>query len=131
VNQPPLRTCPLCGSAYDAEKLGLRDYSWLTDTIPGASDVDFVVEQQSTGRLLAAEFKSEGERLPKGQRLLLKTLVRKGCDVWVCWQLHNGRIQRYVMNGTGNFGSMVVLTRQQFSKQVHAWWAEGLAQEAA
>jgi len=131
MNQPALRSCPICGSDYDPERLGLRDYSWLTDTLPGASDIDFVLEQKTTGRVLICEFKSAGEHLPLGQRLLLKTMVRKGCDVWVVWQRKDHKVQRAAMNGAGGLGPVASLTRQQFSRQVQAWWDSGQVEEAA
>ena len=131
MKQPPLRSCPTCGADYDPEKLGLRDYSWLVDEVPGASDLDFVLEQKLTGRMLVMEFKSAGESLPLGQRLLLKTLVRKGCDVWVVWQQRRGRVHRVTMDGAGRLSPVVSLTREQLSAQVLAWWREGRVEEAA
>lgn len=82
----PLRGCPLCGTRITDVDLGLRDYRWLKDALPGRvapMDVDFMLERKGSGLVL--EYKPPGAGLPMGQRLTLKFLVRLGVDVWIVW----------------------------------------------
>lgn len=131
MSQETLRSCPTCGGEFNPEALGLRDYSWLNEVVPGASDLDFALEQKSTGRLLIVEFKSQGQRLPMGQRLLLKTLARKGCDIWVAWQKRNGSIDVADLDGRGELVGFRNLTREGLAAAVDAWWATGSASSSA
>lgn len=82
-----LRGCPLCGAHVSDGQLGLRDYRWLGDTLPGRvapTDFDFVLERH--GRFLIIEFKPPGGALPMGQRITLKALARDPrFTVWIVW----------------------------------------------
>ena len=70
-----LRACPTCSTKVSAVQMGLRDYSsWLAEHMPGrvsGADIDCVLEQSRTGRVLFFEFKRKGQQLPTGQRLLV------------------------------------------------------------
>jgi hypothetical protein len=128
TNEVALRKCPCCGGPVTAG-LGLRDYgSWLADALPGrvsGSDIDVVVEQSKTDRMLMVELKPAGVPIPLGQRLLLRAMVRRGIDVWV-------------VNGEGpvEVGSMDALGEVRFvatlpdadalGGKVRKWWNDGL-----
>jgi hypothetical protein len=125
-----LRSCPTCGTAVAHTQLGLRDYSrWLADVLPGrvsGSDIDSVVEQSKTGRFLALEFKPLGAILPTGQRLLLKALVRRDIDVWVCWEDFKGHVEVGSMNRDGEILFVEKMTEAALGRKVAKWWNAGL-----
>lgn len=124
-----LRACPTCGTEVAEAKLGMRDYSrWLSSVLPGrvsGSDVDTVLEQAKTGRMLAIEFKRKGQLLPTGQRLLLKALVKRGVDVWVAWE-ETEHVEVGVMTDDGEVLFVQRLTIRQFGQKARAWWDAGL-----
>lgn len=129
--QDALRACPTCGTKVAETTLGLRDYSrWLADQLPGrvsGSDIDAVVEQSSTGRVLFMEMKPEGVRLPTGQRLLLRSMCRKGIDVWVVWEEKDGvHVQVGTMDPTGEVRFVQRMTVRQLGMRVKRWWNDGL-----
>lgn len=126
-----LRACPTCGTEVRHTKLGLRDYSrWLNEVLPGrvgGSDIDSVVEQNRTGRVLFMEFKPEGVSLPVGQRLLLRTMVKKGIDVWCVWEEKDGvHAQAGTMDETGEVRFVQRMTIRQLGMRVKRWWNDGL-----
>jgi hypothetical protein len=135
MTQPALRACPTCATPVSAAKLGMRDYShWLDGVLPGkvsGSDVDFILDQASTGRVLAIEFKEGNKRLGVGQRLLFKQLLSRGIEVWVAWEYQdaNGETE-HVLAGqftdSGEVTFMEKLTPAQFASKVKAWWYSGL-----
>lgn len=81
----PLRGCPVCGTKVEDADLGLRDFRWLDDALPGRvapTDIDFVLEKN--GRVLIQEYKPPGGPVRMGQRLTFKNFIRKmDADVWV------------------------------------------------
>jgi len=126
VTNDPLRGCPLCGTRVAAVNLGLRDYTWLGDTLPGRvapTDLDFVLEKN--GCFLVLEFKGDGAPLPQGQRITLKTLVRKGFDVWVVWSDDTKRVlAAFAMNERGETKTPVAFSRASLRLAVHSFWEE-------
>ena len=126
-----LRACPTCGSKCTEDQLGLRDYSrWLANVLPGrvsGSDIDSVIEQSKTGRMLFIEFKPLGAPLPTGQRLLLRACVRLGIDVWVAWEDFKGHVEVGVMNREGEVLFVQKLTNRQLGMKARAWWNAGLS----
>lgn len=82
----PLRSCPTCGTRVPNTTLGLRDYRWVSEGLPGKlapMDLDFVLE--SSGQFLCVEFKQPGQSIPLGQRITLRALVNSGWTVWTVW----------------------------------------------
>lgn len=119
-----LRGCPTCGTPVSDVDMGLRDYRWVSEAMPGRlapMDVDFILERRSN--LLAMEFKPEGMALPLGQRLTLKALRRLGIDVWVAWEgdkmVEVGQMDRF-----GNVGFVERMNRNKLRNQVTAWLKE-------
>jgi hypothetical protein len=84
VTNAPLRGCPLCHTPIADVDIGLRDYRWLGEALPGRvapTDIDFLLERR--GKFLIHEYKPKGMPVNKGQRIALTRLVRKGFDVWL------------------------------------------------
>jgi hypothetical protein len=100
----PLRACPVCGTRVeDTVHLGLRDYRWLNEELPGRiapMDLDFILEKNE--RFLIQEYKPKGAPLTMGQRLTLRALVRKaGADVWVVNEVDPKHFNVSVMDHDG------------------------------
>ena len=124
-----IRTCPLCQHPVEPGELGLRDYAWLSDALPGrngATDFDAVFTQNRTGRSLILEFKPGAAPLPMGQRLALQLFVLMGSDVWVAWDSDPQAIRVHKMDQNGQLSSVRVVTKDQFSGMLSEWWAKGL-----
>lgn len=136
MTQPPLRACPTCATPVSQTQLGMRDYSrWLVGVLPGkvsGSDIDFLLDQSSTGRMLALEFKAGNKPLGLGQRLLFQQLVDKGVEVWCVWEYQNAkgetdRVKVGVLDALGQVRFMQEITPAQLASQIKAWWNDGLA----
>lgn len=128
-----LRACPTCGTknkGENAKNLGLRDYSWFSAQLPGrvgASDLDAVVDQRSSGRVLIHEYKPKGVALPLGQRLLLRRFVELGCDVWVIWEdTKTDTVQVGDMSKEGEVLFIEDMSKNQLGAKVKTWWNLGL-----
>lgn len=129
MTQPELKACPTCGEDT-VKELGLRDYSrWVNPLLPGklgGSDVDFILDQAGTGRILVMEYKEGQKRLGVGQRLMLTALKHKGIDVWVVWEFTS---QGYVLAGelddTGEVRFTEKLTPHELGLKTKAWWYSG------
>lgn len=129
VTQPELLACPTCNTPVSKANLGLRDYSrWLTPILPGklgGSDLDCVVQQASTNRMLVIEFKEANKRITTGQRLLFKALKQRNVDVWVVWE-YDGYVMAGEMDSTGEVRFLQKLTAAQLGSKVKDWWYSGL-----
>lgn len=127
MTNAPLRGCPLCSTPIDNLDLGLRDYRWVTEALPGKvapMDMDFVLERN--GHVLIQEYKPEGAPLPLGQRLTLKTFVRMGCDVWVVWEGEK-KVQVGMMDRYGNVAFIESMTPAKFKRKTTEWYEEANA----
>lgn len=87
-DEEKLRGCPTCGTPVkDTDDLGLRDYRWINDRLPGKvgmMDIDGVLERR--GHILMLETKPlKVKGIPLGQRITLRAFVKMGVHVWVCW----------------------------------------------
>lgn len=83
--------------------MGLRDYRWLEDVLParvGATDLDCVLEQHSTGRILVLEFKPN-RYVPRGQAILFDGLLAQGFDI-----------------------AIIIDKDHDDNKFVYSWWGE-------
>ncbi len=84
VSGKPLKKCPTCLTPVNDVSLGLRNYGWVNDLLPGKvapTDIDFMLERK--GHVLVLEFKSENGYVPKGQAMTFRTLRKMGVEVWV------------------------------------------------
>lgn len=125
MSNAPLRGCPTCGTPVDkAVHLGLRDYRWLGDALPGKvapMDVDFMLERN--GQFLVVENKPGGAPIPMGQRITLKTLVRLGMEVWVAWEHEDGKHAEVgVMDKHGNVNFIERITVTKLKNKVVEWF---------
>lgn len=121
-----LRKCPVCDGPPPK---GLRDYTWLENALPGrvgGSDIDFVVEQSSTGRVLMLEFKPGGIPITLGQRILFQRMVQQGFDFWVCWELSDDKIRVGQFTKEGLVLFVEELTTKQLARKITDWWYAGI-----
>lgn len=119
----PLRGCPLCKTPVRDTKLGLRDYRWLEDVLPGKEapmDMDAVLEKH--GKFLGMEFKAPGEVIPLGQRITLKTLVRQGWCIWVVYHEDGSKsCEVGQMDRHGNVPFKEVMSIDKLKQRVAEW----------
>ncbi len=121
----PLRGCPTCGTKVTDTQMGLRDYRWVSEALPGRvapMDLDCVLERR--GHFLIQEFKPGHAPLPMGQRLTLKALVRLGMDVWVVWEQDDGKVEVGAMDRNGNVPFVEAMTRNRLKRRVTDWFEE-------
>ncbi len=72
--------------SFDAWSKSLRNFEWLSESVPGATDLDVFIERK--GRFLVLETKTyspgSGVRVPFGQYLALRALATlEPFDVWL------------------------------------------------
>ena len=120
----PLRGCPTCGTEVSEADLGLRDYRWVADALPGRvapMDLDAVLEHR--GKVLIQEFKPLGVPVPLGQRITLTTFVKMGADVWIVWE---DKDRKHAEVGSLNrFGEVDFVERMTITRlraRVSAWY---------
>lgn len=119
-----LRKCPTCGSD-DTD--GLIFYHDLADDLPGKvgmSDLDAVLEQHRTGRMLFSEFKPMREPVPYAQMMVFRTLAAAGYDVvWVEWP-PKGADREFVLHEFDGhwFGDGQVKTLKALRAYYAEWW---------
>lgn len=122
----PLRGCPLCRTPVKDAQLGLRDFRWVSDALPGRvapMDIDAMLEKN--GYFLIIEMKPDGQPLPLGQRLTLKALVRLGCDVWVVWENDAGkRVKVGAMDRNGNTPFIEDMPVSRLRNKVASWYTD-------
>lgn len=130
----PLRECVLCRTPLTEESraaMGLRDFGWINSELPGnvgLMDIDGVLNQYATGRILMLSMMAPHYRVSTGERLTYTLFVRdKGVDVWYLWEHTNGRVKRGVCNAMGRSGPVKEFTRKQLARLVVEWWNAGLA----
>ncbi len=122
-----LRKCPTCLTPVKDASLGLRDYRWVVEELPGRvapMDIDFALERK--GRFLFVEFKPPGGGLSVGARILYKTLVRAGHDVWLVQG--DGPVQAGPMDANGNVVFTAEMTVPELAKRVRMWF-DGAGEE--
>jgi hypothetical protein len=126
-----LRKCPTCLGDLPEEGLGLRDFKWIESALPGragASDIDFVLEQSKTGRVLIIEHKPDMPgQLPMGQRIMLKRFVRvEGFDVWIAWEEDDHmHVKVGAMDRNGQVPFIERMPVEKFRVRVTEWWQAG------
>lgn len=124
-----LRGCPTCGTPVSEAKLGLRDYRWVNDALPGkvgGMDIDFTINQARTGRALMLEFKPEGAYLSTGHRLTFALFVKKGIDVWVIWEQKDGSVKVGPVNKSGHTPVIEHMPIGKLRTLIREWWNEGM-----
>lgn len=130
MTQPSLLECPTCKTPVSQVQLGLRDYSrWVNPVLPGkvgGTDVDFMLQQASTDRMLMVEFKEANKRLSVGQRMALTALKARRIDVWVAWQYSDGSVAVGSLDDNGTVMFTEKMTEAKFAAKVRDWWYEGI-----
>ena len=124
-----LRKCPVCSTPVSEAQVGLRDYRWLGDALPGrvgAMDIDFLLTQSATNRALVIELKRPGEQVPQGQRLAFAQLRRMRFDVWVVWTKNDGHVLRSIVQLDGLLSKPREITQRQLASLVGQWWNRGV-----
>jgi len=115
--------------------LGLRDFRWVNSALPGKlglMDIDGVLTQASTGRVLVLELKPKGAPISVGARLTFGLLVRAGLelgrdyDVWYLWDQGKGRIKLGEAGEQGEPLNIRELTERRVVNLVVRWWEKGL-----
>jgi hypothetical protein len=102
---------------YETFQKSLRDFaSWLNGVVPGASDVDLLIERK--GRFLVCELKpwTNGVNLPYGQHLALTRLAE--LDVFTVYIIGESPDGLHVMNLNPG---MKPITSRRKGKMV-VWW---------
>jgi hypothetical protein len=125
-----LRKCPTCDQEL-GHSIGLRDYStWLFDVLPGrvsATDLDFVLEQHSSGRFLVMEYKPS-KYVPRGQWITLTALAGlPGFAVFVVVDADPEHLSvgRVIKDGPIKW---VGMTTNELRAFVRFWWEDELDQ---
>ena len=122
----PLRGCPVCGTKVKDINIGLRDFRWVADALPGRvapMDLDCVLERR--GHVLIIELKPGGAPLPLGQRLTLKNFARMpDIDVWVVWEQADGKVEAGVLDRNGNVVFVESMTVRALNLRVTKWFEE-------
>lgn len=119
----PLRKCPTCLTRVEDIKLGLRDFRWASDALPGKvapMDVDFMLERN--GRFLVIEFKPADMRVGMGQFITLKALEAMGIEVWLV-KGDGPEVEVQCLEG-GQWRDDAVTTVDQLAASVAAWFEE-------
>lgn len=119
----PLRKCPTCLTPVDETHLGLRDFRWASDALPGKvapMDVDFVLERN--GRFLVIEFKPIDMRVGMGQLITLKALEAIGMEVWLV--RGDGPSVTVECLDDGHWSEPAATTVDLLAQSVAAWFDE-------
>jgi len=130
VKEGLLRGCPTCGTRVADADLGLRDFAWVNEALGnklGLMDLDGVLTQASTGRMLVLEMKPRGAYITTGARLTFALLVKAGYQCWVLWDQGNGRVKFSELNEAGRPVKIRELLVERVARLVSQWWDEGLA----
>lgn len=125
-----LRGCPTCGTKVAEADLRLRDFSWVNEALPGrlgGMDVDFVLSQYKTKRVLHIEMKPPGAPVSTGARMTYALYVQLGLDAWVAWGPDaEGKVIRGTFDRNGQVEGLRELATEEFAEDVAAWWQCGL-----
>lgn len=123
---PPEATPALSYDEYLRWSKSLRNYEWLEGTCSGGTDLDLCIHRRTTDgdRFLFFEFKAAGERIPRGQYLLLNAL-RGLPNSTVAAVYGPDRDGMYVLGG--DWSGKVDL--QGLRDRVSDWWSGSSATE--
>lgn len=116
-----LRGCPLCGTKVSDASLGLRDFAWLNNELPGrigGMDIDLILTNNKAGLAMAFELKPENASVSLGARMTLKFLVQHGIRCMVVWDQGDGYVEVSEMTRDGD----LEVIRGQFTQPGFALW---------
>lgn len=59
---------------YETWHRGLRNYEWLGNVVPGATDIDLLIERQARFLVMETKHWHRGVKVPIGQDIMLRQL---------------------------------------------------------
>lgn len=124
-----LVACPTCGTDVVSADIGLRDFAWVNQALPGrvgGMDLDFLITQAGTDRALVLEMKPMGATLSLGARLTFALLRRKGMAVWMVWDQFNGNVQLAQLDKEATVGDLEEMTQAELADRIAEWWNRGV-----
>ena len=124
-----LKTCPTCGTSVGKVNMGLRDFRWVNEALPGrvgGMDLDFCVTQNITGRVIFLELKPGGAPVSRGARLTFALFAGRGDTCWVVWDLGDGMVERGVFDKAGRVQRRTTMTQEELAEDLGGWWDSGL-----
>lgn len=118
----PLRKCPTCLTPVKDADLGLRDYRWVSGSLPGrVAPMDFDAVLERKGRFLVLEMKPKDVRPSGGALYTFKSLVRTGAfDVWLV-QGEEGKVKVSPIYADG-IGEGMFVDVEELASMVAAWY---------
>jgi hypothetical protein len=128
VREGVLRGCPTCGTKVADVDIGLRDFRWVNEYLPGkvgGMDIDFMLTQSKTDRVLLLEMKPAGARISVGARLTFQTLIHLGADVMVVWDQGDGNVDWCWLGAQAELGAIAVCTQDELAARIKTWWEAG------
>lgn len=120
----------MCGTKVDEADIGLRDFAWVNEHLPGKlglMDIDGTLTQYRTGRVLMLELKPRGEVISEGARLTFALFVQKGFDVWLVWDEGDGWVEAAELDTNGEPYGTRRIRRSTLARKVLDWWNEGVS----
>lgn len=130
VKEGKLRGCPTCGTKVAEVDIGLRDFAWVNEALPGKlglMDLDGCITQAATGRGLFLELKPHGAFISRGARLTFALLVSKGFEVWFAWDEGDGWVTFAPAREDGAPGRRRRMKASTLARKVRHWWDEGVS----
>ena len=115
---------------FDAWEKSLKNFEWLKDAVPGATDLDVFIERR--GKFLVMETKTYvkgvGVKVPFGQYLALKALAQLDqFDVWLVGETDDPDTL-YILNMASTMPTMIRTSPVWFKwRQFTRTTKEGLA----
>jgi hypothetical protein len=89
-------------------------------------DVDFVLSQLKTRRVLHIEMKPPGGPVSMGARMTYKVYVLLGLDAWAVWgPFEDGHVERARFTKRGDLTEVESMSQDELAEDVAAWWAAG------
>lgn len=134
VEEGKLRGCPTCGTKVSKAKMGLRDFAWVNEALPGrvgGMDIDFCISQvrdkgKKHTRVLMLELKPAGAPISTGARLTFREFARQGYDCWAVWDEGDGTV---VLGKFDRAGRVRVreepMTQDELATRIAKWWNDG------
>jgi hypothetical protein len=128
IKDGKLRGCPVCGTRVAQADIGLRDFSWVNEALPGRlglMDIDGCLTQAATGRALMLELKPKGQVVSRGALLTYQLFWQKGIDVWLVQDEGDGQATVAELYAD-DFLPAHTLAVTELAEKVREWWDEGL-----
>lgn len=125
---------------FDAWERSLKNFEWLSDSVPGATDLDVFIERKKQFLVIETKHYSVGSgvRVPFGQYLALKALSElPSFTVYLVGELEGNADRLYVLNLADREPTKVrtgpvwfktrqfqATTKSGLAEMCKAWWEE-------